>query len=73
MTIETFTGSTAPASLVTGALRGAGGEPHGLAVLGVADDLGRRWRLPAQRPAQLAHQPPAAPVIQVDALTDQRL
>ena len=72
MTIETFTGSTAPASLVTAPLGGASGEPDGVPVLGVAYDLARCGCLPAQRPAQLAHQAPAAPVKQVDALADQR-
>ena len=72
MTIETVTGSTAPASLVTAPLGGASGEPDGVPVLGVAYDLARCGCLPAQRPAQLAHEAPATPVIQVDALADQR-
>src|ERR1039457_1692521 len=72
MTVDTVTGSTATASLVTRALRGASGEPHGVAVLGVAHDLARHRRLRAKRPAELAPETSATPVIQMDVLADQR-
>jgi len=84
MTVETVTGSTAPASLERVLIRGrpararrprSGGahcEANGVAVLAVANDLAGDRCLMTQRAAQLAHDPPAALVVQVDMLACQR-
>src|SRR6478672_3540167 len=84
MTVETVTGSTAPASLERVLIPGrpaharlsrlgcAHRETHGVTVLAVANDLAGDRRLMTQGAAQLADDPPAPLVVQVDMLAGQR-
>src|SRR5271166_1658202 len=53
-------------------LGGADGEPHGVAVLGMAHELARHGRLAPQRPAELADDALPAAVVEVELLADQR-
>src|SRR5580704_6899243 len=51
---------------------GAGGQPHGVAVLAVPDDLARDRCLAAHRAAQLAEDPVLAPGVEMNQLAGQR-
>jgi len=50
----------------------ANGEAHGVTVLAVANELGRQRLLAAQLPAELAHDAPLAPLVEVHLLARQR-